>query len=137
MQDKSVNRKFIFTRNKVNSLIQNPPKGMHTEDGRTLWVGSRRVVPLDEVTGELQRLFDNPETRILGRDRFYMYISEKFVGISRRAVAKFLQKQEAYQLHRLPSKKKIVRKPITTKKPGSLVQVDLMDVSSVAKYNHG
>ena len=72
--------------------------------------------------------------------KFYKYLQdkEKDSGITYKMVEKFLKQQEDYQLNTGTRKTKHIR-PIISKRPFNIIQIDLMDfsqgVSSAPKAN--
>ena len=66
-----------------------------------------------------------------GRDAMFFHISKTLNNkdISRRYIAKWLSKQEAHQLHTQRKPQTNIR-PIITNRPGSLLQMDLIDFSN-------
>ena len=55
---------------------------------------------------------------------------------SRKAVAEFLSKQDAYTLHR-PTVRRFPRRRTFSKGINDMFQCDLLDISSLARYNDG
>ena len=69
-----------------------------------------------------------------GIKSFYSKVMNKYLGISREDIRKFLEKQSPYQLTK--QEPKIVNKPIITRYPNERWQADLIDVEAYAKDNH-
>jgi transposase InsO family protein len=63
-----------------------------------------------------------------GRDRFFNYVTRKFIGISRVRVQQFLNHQEVHQLTQ-PVRKNRVNRAIVMSKPMEQWQIDLIDMS--------
>ena len=57
-------------------------------------------------------------------------------SISRQDVVDFLQKIDAYILHKI-TRKKFLRRKILSPKPGIIASCDLADMSTLSKYNNG
>ena len=57
-------------------------------------------------------------------------------SISRQDVVDFLQKIDAYTLHKI-TRKKFLRRKILSPKPGIIASCDLADMSSISKHNNG
>ena len=66
----------------------------------------REVIDRNKITETLQLLYKNPETACNGRDSFYSQVSSRYVGISRRELASFLENQISYQTHKPVKRKK-------------------------------
>lgn len=136
-----------FNRAQINSLLTKSDaylarRGLAARNDpatnqRALYLGRRKVIPSEDTITVLQNIYNNPTTRVLGRDRFYNTVKSTHAGISRRDVSRFLKSQEVSQIHVQPTRKKVVKKPIVTSRVGALVQADLMDVSNIARHNNG
>ena len=61
---------------------------------------------------------------------------QRHTGKSRSAICKFLQGEDAYTLHK-PTRIRFSRRRTYTKGINDLFQADLVDVSSISKYNDG
>jgi hypothetical protein len=85
------------------------------------------LIPPSKLSATLQKLYDNPETTKNGRDSFYQKVLDRYCGISRRAVHKWLQDQDNYQLHLLQPREKVLR-PTNVKKINAIWQIDLIDM---------
>ena len=68
-----------------------------------------------------------------GIKSFHRKVMNKYLGISREDIRKFLEKQSPYQLTK--QEPKIVNKPIITRYPNERWQADLIDVEAYAKDN--
>ena len=88
-----------------------------------LYYKGRLLVPTDRVDEVLTQLYRDPSTSVNSRDRFYETVAERYAGISRRRVQKFLLSQESYQLH-LPVRRRRVVKPIIVTHVNQRWQVD-------------
>jgi transposase InsO family protein len=109
------------------------------DDSYHLFYRHRRVVPTDEVAALVSAQYNDAQTTG-GRDRTYARLCKQYIGISRRAVMDALRNQEVWQLLRQPHRpraKHVVRQPILAKRPWSRVQIDLIDMSRWANWNHG
>jgi transposase InsO family protein len=109
-------------------------------DRGSLFYGDRRVVAREDVDAVLTRLYDDPSTKATGRDQLYDKVKDRYVGISRRAVMRFLKNQTDWQLHR-PShtgaRKCCVHQPQAVIEVHRRWQIDLVDLSSLAPWNNG
>ena len=104
--------------------------------GDSFFVGTRRVVFLEDKQKELGKMWDEPSIRILGRDRFFRsLIAPHIVGITVKDVSDFLKKHESHQLHRALERTPIVR-PISEDSPLKRIQVDLIDLGADASVVH-
>ncbi len=100
----------------------------------TLFVGERQVVPeaqIESVLAAHYKLLGD-----LGRDRFYAYVAEKYVGISRPRVQQFLNNQEIHQLVQ-QVKTQRVNMAIVAARPMERWQADLVDVSKYKSPQNG
>jgi transposase InsO family protein len=105
---------------------------MLIKDGKR-YFGDREVIFVEDREALLQSLWDDPETRVLSRDRFYRsLIAPKYVGISVKDVDKFLKEHEAYQLSKRLTKGGTI-KPIIETEPNGRWQIDLIDMGSDPK----
>jgi len=77
----------------------------------------------------------NPKTTG-GRDRLYEHIHEDHPDISRRMVAEVLAQDSTHQIHR-PLNKRITSRPIVTRAPATVSQIDLVDMQKLAHQNGG
>ena len=84
------------------------------DDNGNIIHDNKLLIPENKIDEVLTKLYRDPVTSINSRDKLYEIVSDRYVGISRRAVQDFLLKQEAYQIH-LPSIKHKVVKPIVIK----------------------
>lgn len=114
-------------------------------DGRALELGSReppaggemvwrRVVAREDVEDVVRAADKDPHT-MGGRDRLYSHLSQKYIGISRRAIAEVLARLESHQLHQ-PVAKAVQHRAIVASDVGR-AQIDLIDMTSVAQPNNG
>ena len=74
---------------------------------------------------------------VLGRDLLFYYVSKtlKNTEISRRYIANWLAHQESNQIFAQKKKETSIR-PILTNKPGSVIQIDLMDFSNNPSFGN-
>ena len=93
-----------------------------------------RVIVDTERDRYLQLLYDEPQTFSTSREAFYNHVKQNFIGISKRYAFKWLQKQEAYQLHRRVRKPKDITR-IVAKGALYKIQVDLI-VFPVGQTKH-
>ncbi len=103
-----------------------------TTNGTELHFEKYTVVPKNSVTKVLEKVYS--KLGDLGRNRLYGYIKRKYLGISRRAVMKFLTNQEVHQLA-MPVRRLKVKSPIIATKPMERWQIDLIEYKS--SHNHG
>jgi transposase InsO family protein len=104
-----------------------------------LFYGDKRVVPTDEVAEIVSAHYNDAKTTG-GRDRIYARLFKQYIGISRRAVMDALRNQEIWQLLRrphAPRAKHAVRQPVLAQGPWQRLQIDLIDMSRWANWNHG
>ena len=83
---------------------------------------------------KLKKMYDDLKIGTgAGIKSFYSKVMNKYLGISREDIRKFLEKQSPYQLTK--QEPKIVNKPIITRYPNERWQADLIDVEAYAKDN--
>ena len=80
-----------------------------TVAGSHLLYCGRRVIAAKDITNFIQGLYNDPATRVNGRDQFYAKIQELSHGITNKQVMEFLKSQELYQLHNQVTKDKVVK----------------------------
>jgi len=84
--------------------------------------GGPEVIPENEIEGKLREIYDNAQ---FGRDKLYKtFIEGHYLGISRGAVASFLAKQSAQQVHRVVPKRVNHVKSVVAKEPLERWEVD-------------
>lgn len=102
----------------------------------SLFCGSRLVVSITEAPKYLKNAyFDNPETGLVGRDKFYARISKRFFGITKEMISDFLRNLEVNQVHKTIPKARVV-KPIISKSKNERWQCDLIDFTSHEYWNN-
>lgn len=82
---------------------------------------------MEEKTQLMQSFYDNPATRLNGRDRFYYYLKDNHpdMHITQSEVMAFLKSQRGHQLHQtVPSRKTV--KPIVVRRPNAYWQADIV-----------
>ena len=75
-------------------------------------------------------------TAFTGKEQFYRGVKEKHSRVSRKAVNKFLISDDSYTLHAPVNKPQRFRR-VQTKGIGYLYQIDLVDMSKLARENKG
>src|SRR5579885_1152849 len=146
--------RFLFTEEEVKQAIQyikmgklpdyensrlyrfkSKYEGFELKDDK-LFKDGKEVVPQEKINEVLSSLYNNAETSLNGRDRFYQRVAELYIGISRAQVHEFLKNQETYQLHLRPTRVKIVN-PIVSYAPYNIFQADLIELSDFKVLNNG
>ena len=100
-------------------------EGMQAKD-TNLFHEALRIVPDHLIDDVLSGLY--AEVGDCGRDRFFNFVTRKFVGITRARVQQFLNNQEVHQLTQ-PVIMNRVSKAIVMSKPMERWQIDLIDMS--------
>jgi hypothetical protein len=100
-----------------------------------LFHGEKEIIPEEEVNEKITE-YDASPLYSGGRDRLWNHLSDKYVGISRSAVMKFISNSALHQVT-TPQKKKIQSRPIVITKPGIYVQIDLVDMQKYSGLNNG
>lgn len=101
-------------------------EGMRAERDLLFLADNRQIVPIDTIDTVLAALYRSIGD--IGRDRFYAFVSDKFVGISRPRVQQFLNNQELHQLVQ-QVKTQHVNTAIVASAPMERWQADLVDLS--------
>jgi hypothetical protein len=99
-----------------------------------LWAGKYEIVPWESRNAVVKLMYEDPR-QTGGRDRLYEHIAEKYLGISRRCVAAFLQNNVTHQVHQ-PLPRRRVTRPIIISAPNSVAQIHLIDMQSLSGWNH-
>ena len=92
-----------------------------------------------EEEGYLSAIYYDPEhpASFSGEDKLYRAVKEEGrYRISHKKLKKWLGSQETYTLHR-QARRIYPRRRVVVMGPGQQADVDLMDMSSLAKYNDG
>ena len=100
-------------------------------DKETRMFGNRKIVHMDEVEETVKAEYDKLPPNI-ARDTFFDYLQKRFVGISRRALERFLKLQPSYQKSRGRITQSLA-KSIVLSKPFQRCLIDLIDSSKVSK----
>lgn len=94
------------------------------------------VLKPDEIDEVLEAHYDDLETGVgTGVQRFYEFISTKYLGVSRARVERFLKAQVSYQLTRKTTLPKNPSKKYTA--PNQAWSADLIDMSNLSGQNRG
>ena len=97
-------------------------------------IDGREIVAEEDVDSILKQAYANPLEEG-GRDKLHHRLLGKYIGISRNKVMNFLRNQEAWQLHQ-PAPKPSVQQASVISGPFVHWQIDLIDMSTLAKYNN-
>jgi transposase InsO family protein len=89
-----------------------------TKKGDDFYIGTKKVIPAEQIDEWLAKFYDDPETGFQGRDRMFAKIFADYAGISRRDIAKFLSNLETHQIHQEVKDVKISR-PVVLRKEGT------------------
>lgn len=98
---------------------------------------TKEIIPSDKLDDQLNQIYNDPTTGLKSKLKFNKYIQDNYAGVGRQAVNQFLEKNEVYQRHRPASTSVKTVKPITAKRPFERLQIDLIDMTSLARYNKG
>jgi len=100
-----------------------------------LFIDDREVVSRNQIADIIRKYSRNPRF-MGGRDRMFNHIKERYFGISRRDIAKFLEHDAVNQTHQ-PLKKKVTSRPIIVRDKAKHAQIDLIDMQEYAQPNNG
>ncbi len=109
------------------------------KDGKSrLFIENREVISTDRIEEVLSQLYDDPATGGgIGRDRFHYRVMSLYIGISRSSVEKFIQNDEAYQLHRrVFNKPKVIRPLPVPDGPNIRWQMDLINMGRKKQHDN-
>ena len=107
-----------------------------TVSGSNLLYCGWQVIVAKDITNFIQGLYNDPATRVNGRDRFYAKIQELSHGITNKQVMEFLKSQELYQLHNQVTKDKVV-KPLVPTGPNKHWQIDTIVMYKPDNFSAG
>lgn len=96
----------------------------------------KEILTVDKFDEVLKAHYDDPAFGLLGRDKFWAKIYEKYAGIKKTDVVNFLERLENRQIFTRPNKPNMVKSIIITK-PLSYFQVDLIDMKQYKNINQG
>jgi transposase InsO family protein len=114
-------------------------KSTNTSDGSgrlCLFYKDKPVMPAHKIDAYLTKLYEDPSTGFVGRDKLYARVKEKYYGISKRRVEKFVANRKEAQIHH-SVRKQAVKQPIVSKEPGERWQADLIDMTRYRAQNRG
>lgn len=99
-----------------------------------IYIQGKKIIPYEQITKLLLSEWKNPQYGGTGIQRFYDKIKQKYFGITKQEIIKFLNNLEPYQLH-----KRVIRadtvNPIVPKEPKQYYQIDLIDMSKYKTKN--
>ena len=94
------------------------------------------LVSNENMNDKLKEIYDDPNLGLgLGIVSFYKIVKDKYIGITRDDVEKFIKNQTVYQITKEP--KRGINKPIITTYPNERWAIDLVDMKIYEKYNSG
>ena len=94
------------------------------------------LISNEDMNDKLKEIYDDPNIGLgLGIVSFYKIVTDKYIGIIRDDVEKFLKNQTVYQITKEP--RKGINKPIITTYPNERWAMDLIDMKIYEKQNNG
>ena len=94
------------------------------------------LISNEDMNDKLKEIYDDPNIGLgLGIVSFYKIVKDKYIGIIRDDVEKFLKNQTVYQITKEP--RKGINKPIITTYPNERWAMDLIDMELYEKENNG
>mgnify|MGYP000095936647 CR=1 FL=1 len=126
-----------YTKGKVKRLKERmdlPGWGI-SRTGKLAFQG-KSVVPQEDIQAFVTEIYNNPWDGFSGRTKIYDKIKQDFIGISQPALLKALQNLESYQLHLVKKRPSVVR-PIVSTRPLQRIQIDLVDMQPLSRWNDG
>ena len=103
--------------------------------GDKVLIGGKEVIPKETVPSVLARVYADPSQQA-GRDKLHHKLQQNYIGISRRCIMAFLKNQETHQVHQ-PKPKRTINQASVILNAFSRLQIDLIDMSTLAKINNG
>lgn len=91
-------------------------------------------IPSTQINETLNKLYSDPKTGFIGRDRLWEKVKERYTGITYRDVASFLKNHPVHQVHQRPASQPVVR-PIISTHPNERWQMDLVDFTEYSYWN--
>ena len=88
-----------------------------------LYIGHKRVIPKEQVPEFLTKYINKPKHIVLGQNRLYKTLQQKYIGITQYDVATILKNSMSKQI-RQPKPKTIVNKPIRSSAPNERWVID-------------
>lgn len=123
-------RRFILRGDKLYWAGQSTRGAALTSDAL------REVIAREDVVPLLTRLYQDPRTRVNGRDRLFKTLADKYYGITKVDVSAFLNTQELHQVHlQRNTAKDFV--PIVPARPYQRWQMDLIIMGEVRENVDG
>lgn len=107
---------------------------VHDATKNKFFIGDKEIVSIENAPDVIKKHYFDVRTGYTGVDKLYARLSEKYVGITRRAVSQALVSISSHQQHR-NQKPQRTFKPIIVNRPVSRWQVDLVDVISLKGNN--
>lgn len=131
-----------FYRQEIEEAIANWPidnaryKGLTVVEGKLQDNQGRIVIAREDRDKVLDEL-----NMLTGRDKLFQYISDHYIGISKRYIEDWLKRQENWQLYQRRNPKQIV-KPLHFERPLDRVQIDITYLSkpddrTILQHNYG
>ena len=108
----------------------------YTLKNNKLFYKHLELISNEDINDKLKEIYDDPNIGLgLGIVSFYKIVQDKYIGIKRDDVEKFLKNQTVYQITREP--RKGINKPIITTYPNERWAIDLIDMELYEKENNG
>lgn len=100
-------------------------KGVTRNPDGTLSKSGKTIIPKEKIPDFLKKLYNDPKTGYIGRDKLLDKVNKLAIGVSSRDITSFLQSYEPHQMHR-QHHKKTASLPILIKSPMAYLQIDLV-----------
>jgi hypothetical protein len=137
------NVRYHYTTEQIARFLRQPEKYRGTSKWRGMLIDHEKgelsrhgmkVIPAENIDEFLTDLYKNPKTGFTGGTKMYAYIKRHYIGISRRQVQEWINRNEIEQIHAAPRKQNVAR-PIVVSKPLAHVQADLTIWEKYRTYN--
>jgi hypothetical protein len=96
----------------------------------------KELIPVSRRKEIILENYQNSKTGYGGKQEMYNRLRQKYIGVTLKSISEILENLESYQLNRkVPKQTKIPR--IFTQNRDTYFQADLVDMSSLSRYNKG
>jgi len=104
--------RYTFTKEEIPNLrlgTQGTKYEGFIEQNEKFYYDSKELVFYEDVLVLLRQLYYDPQIGFRGRDSFYDYIKERYIGISRRTVMEYLKHVKVNQVYQAPQSRPVYK----------------------------
>jgi len=95
----------------------------------------KEIIPVDNIYNKLKEIYNNPETGYKAINPFYDYVKDKYIGIKRDDIIRFLKGTNSHTMNKQYRKR--ISKPIISKRPYERLQMDITELNKLSRNNKG